>query len=370
MTFLAKRYMIVFLAAALVLTSISCMAVTRLIYDPTPTPISTPSPVHTRPAPAPSPEPTRTATPAPTADDCPNGDCITGCISHLKAIAQPGSAPSPGGLKSAHRDVSLQDGYVLVTYTVSADKILSPDYMIGVPANLRDYQLDTSSQKKIWDYFSAIIPPEQRSFLEQYDVFTDGRDNILASVSQSQTDMGRWVLTVDIVDAANPQDLTFTLVHEFGHLLTLNPSQVTPSELLFKNPDSLKIFRQEANACKTYFANEGCSHPDSYINKFFDRFWPEIYDEWLKIDALSDQNRFETALEKFYEKYKDQFVTDYAPTNPVEDIAETFTFFVIKPKPAGESIADQKVLFFYDFPELVQLRSQIAHRLCAQLNQK
>jgi hypothetical protein len=238
----------------------------------------------------------------------------------------------------------------------------------GIPQNLKAYQQDSSSQNKIWDYFAAIIPPDQRRFLSEYDVFTDGKDNILASVSQSETDMGLWVLTIDIVDAGNPQDLTYTLVHEFGHLLTLNPSQVIPSQRIFKNPSSEKIYQQEADACHTYFAVEGCSYPDAYINKFFARFWPDIFAEWSKIDAIQNQSRYESELEKFYIKYKDQFVTDYAPTNPEEDIAETFSFFVIKPKPAGNSIADQKVLFFYDFPELVTLRSQIGHRLCAQIN--
>jgi len=59
-------------------------------------------------------------------------------------------------------------------------------------------------------------------------------------------------------------------------------------------------------------------------------------------------------------KYKDRFVTDYAATNPGEDIAEVFATFVTQAdQPRGNSIADQKIKLLYDFPELTQLRDKI-----------
>ena len=149
--------------------------------------------------------------------------------------------------------------------------------------------------------------------------------------------------------------------------MTLNPSQVIPSQPIFDHPNNDKIYKQEAGACKTYFSGEGCSQADSYVNKFFVRFWPKIYSEWSDINKVENVNDYYLALDKFYKKYKDQFVTDYAPTSPAEDIAESFSFFILRPKPTGKTIADQKVLFFYDFPELVQLRTQMGHRLCGQL---
>jgi hypothetical protein len=158
------------------------------------------------------------------------------------------------------------------------------------------------------------------------------------------------------------------LIHEFGHLVTLDPLQVPPSQPVFDNPHSDAIYRQEVDACQTYFSGEGCSLPDSYINSFFERFWPDIYQEWLAVDDIHGEKEYYSALGDFYKKYKDQFVSDYAPSNPAEDIAETFTFFMIKPRPTGDSIADQKVLFFYEYPEMIKLRSQIARRLCDQLN--
>ena len=46
-------------------------------------------------------------------------------------------------------------------------------------------------------------------------------------------------------------------------------------------------------------------------------------------------------------------------------MAETWAYFVLNPKPADDSVAHRKVLFFYGFPELVDLRNQIISNICA-----
>lgn len=73
---------------------------------------------------------------------------------------------------------------------------------------------------------------------------------------------------------------------------------------------------------------------------------------------------YRTALDEFYANHREQFVSPYAATNPREDIAESWTEFILRPKPSGTSIADQKVLFFYEFPELVQAREEIIQGVC------
>lgn len=176
-----------------------------------------------------------------------------------------------------------------------------------------------------------------------------------------------WDLSIDLLDTADSEELTLTLIHEFGHLLTLSPDQVTPSQAIFDEPESDSVYDDEVQACPNYFPGEGCSHKDSYIHLFVGRFWGKIYDEWLEIDAIEDEDEYEDRLDSFYEKYEDQFVSNYAPTSPEEDIAESWADFVLKPKPGDQTIANEKVLFFYEFPELVELRAQIASNLCEQL---
>jgi len=348
-----KRLAPAFLLTFLVSTSLACMAATRIVLGEIPTPIPTLIPTST-------PTPRPTATP----DICAAGNCISACVNKLNDIVHPGGAVN--NKKILRREFSAGEEYILVTYKVNGDQIEYP-ILDGVPKSMKPYQEDQLSQKEIWDYFAAIIPSSQRRFVTLYVIFTDGKSNILASVSQSNKAPDQWGLNVDIMDTSDPKDLTYTLIHEFGHLLTLNPDQVTPSQAIFDHPDSDTVYEKEAAACPTYFTGEGCSGDSSYINHFVGRFWDKIYDEWLAIDNIEDEDAYYNKLEKFYLKYEDQFVTDYAPTSPEEDIAESWAYFILKPKPAGQSIANQKVLFFYEFPELVKLREQIARNLCDQL---
>lgn len=267
------------------------------------------------------------------------------------------AATTPGGYEIADAETHL------VVYKVTNESITDP-YLGPVPADLKDEQDDFATQEKIWEYFAALIPQQHREMISEYLVLTDGEDNILAAVAQTHEDPTRWKLEVDITDSADFPNLTFTMMHEFGHLLTLNANQVQPSMEVFKNPSDDVIRNHEASICPNYFPGEGCSQSNSYINQFYQRFWTNIYTEWNEIDQIDNQAVYYKRLTEFYEKHEDQFVSDYAVTNPAEDIAETWTHFVFTPKPEGDTIADQKVLFFYEYPELVNLREEILSRLC------
>ena len=256
----------------------------------------------------------------------------------------------------------------LVTYVVSGNEIQDP-YYEDVPASLQDEQDDTDAHQQIWDYFAALIPLEYRSMLAEFSIMTDGTDNILAAVAQTYDDPNLWGLEVDIADTSDYYYLSFTLVHEFAHLFTLGPDQVPPSIAIFNNPEDNDLYLQESSACTTFFPGEGCANPDSYMNAFYQEFWTGIYDEWNEINLIEDEDQYYEALDDFYYKYEDQFLTDYSVTHPAEDIAEAFGFFVFAEQPDGDTIAEQKILFFYQYPELVQLRSEILSNLCGNFPQ-
>lgn len=314
--------------------------------------------------PQPSLTPSPTIIPSPTPFSCTNGDCVSSCYRQLAPIV------SPGELRDhrAIREVDNEDGYSLVNYVIKGDSLKEPVEGDTVPDWLKPYQQDQKAQQEIWNYFALLIPDEQRKFLTEYHIFSDGEDNILASVVQTETDMNSWALEVDILDAAYAQDLTATLIHEFAHLVSLNPDQVIPSKRIFDNPDNYDIYDGESYACKTYFPGEGCSLEDSYINTYYDKFWVNIEPEWLALDELESDDEYYAGIDRLYKKYQDQFVTDYAATNTSEDFAEAFTVFILEPKPEGSSIADQKVRFFYEYPEFVQLREHIGRALCGRVN--
>ncbi len=254
----------------------------------------------------------------------------------------------------------------LVKYVITGNDISAPEYE-DVANDLLDEQKDTAAHQKIWDYFSAIIPADSRSFVSNYVVFTDGKNGTLAAVEQTFHDPYAWMIEIDIADTEDMQELTFTLIHEFGHLLTLNSEQVIVNEKVFNNYEDEDIYFEAEENCATYFTGEGCAKPSSYFNLFIDEFWEDIYDEWNSIQGMDDDDEYYEALDNFYFDHEDQFLTDYAVTNPGEDIAETWAFFVTQPKPAGNTIAEKKVLFFYEFPELVELRNEIIARSYSRL---
>lgn len=256
----------------------------------------------------------------------------------------------------------------LVTYSVSGDQLSDPIYYEDVSADLIPYQEDQASHLEIWNYFTTLIPARDRGSLAEYSIVTDGKGEILAAVTQTLYDPKLWGLEIDIRDSDDRRDLTYTLIHEYAHLLTLGPEQVAPSEALFHNPDDDNIFYDEVTACPNYFPGEGCSNSNSYINAFFNEFWADIYEEWLDINLIEDDDTYYDALDDFYYNYEDRFVTEYAATNPEEDIAETFTFFVLLSHPDGDTVAEKKILYLYNYPELVQLRDEVIQGICT-LNQ-
>jgi hypothetical protein len=148
-------------------------------------------------------------------------------------------------------------------------------------------------------------------------------------------------------------------------MITLGPDQVTPSLAIFNNPDDEDIYFRELSACPNYFPGEGCARADSYIHLFYYEFWDELHEEWSEINLEEDDDAYYDLLDEFYEKYEDRFVNSYAATNPEEDIAEAFSFFVFSAKPRGETIAEEKMLFFYRYPEMIQLRAEILSAVCA-----
>jgi hypothetical protein len=260
--------------------------------------------------------------------------------------------------------------YDLVTYSVNGDEIINPVFDT-VPNNLKDEQQNSALQKEAWQIFATLIPAKDRQIVSQYKVFTDGFEETLAMVDLTEGDLTHWIVEVDIADLEDKNQFMFTLIHEYAHLLTLNASQVTAdqealNDLLNDTPDFALVERKTA-ACPEYFTGGGCSLPNSYVNAFYDRFWLGINAEWKKIDLLqyeSPKTLYYASLFNFYKAHQDQFVDDYSTAHPTEDIAESFTYFVFSPKPVGNSIKEQKIAFFYEYPELVELRRSILNSVC------
>ncbi len=202
-----------------------------------------------------------------------------------------------------------------------------------------------------WNRITELVPDRYLNLLSALEVL-DGDGESAAYVYPDDADPTRWVLGIDISGMGDTEEFTHTIVHELGHLVSLNSDQVPPV------PTNSR-YDAVAEACRTYFTGEGCALDGSYMGRFAGMFWNDILDEWQALDEIADEDAYWEALDRFWSRHSDRFVSDYAATNPGEDMAETFAWFVLHDRPTGDSIAERKVLFMWDQPELVSLREEI-----------
>jgi len=186
------------------------------------------------------------------------------------------------------------------------------------------------------------------TFFNEYLVFSGEGNGTAGYVVQTKEDLSKWQVGIAMdfaYDGGFNKDgeLSYTIIHEFGHVISLNDTQVDA--------------KKTENDCQSYFPGEGCAKETSYINALYQNHWKDIDDEF---QAIGDD---ESKKEAFYEKYQDRFVTQYASTNPAEDFAEVFTHFVIFDKPTEDSHANKKVQLLYKYPELTDLRNEIRKSL-------
>lgn len=220
----------------------------------------------------------------------------------------------------------------------------------------------------IWNRSLEIIPDSYEHFIKNFRISSDGVENIMAFVEPAEegdkTNLSSWTLAIDLVDVLNRmgevknRDMDETLIHEFGHILSLNSEEV--NALVVDDPDDMS-WMEEWDFSTTYRMNDCVAREKSYLNMFFQQFWgEEQIREWFAIYNDSEtEDDYYSALNSLSIKYYTDFVSDYAMTNPEEDFAESFTHFVMKEKPVGDTISHQKIRFFYDFPELLAIRDEI-----------
>jgi hypothetical protein len=205
---------------------------------------------------------------------------------------------------------------------------------------LEDGSLDplaSGTAAHVWETFERVVTPDfAAETIAQFRVGDEPDSDTLAYVYQDR-DPSLWVLAANLATIEDDGLLISTLVHEFAHILTLGPEQFDP----------------KVASCDTLELDEGCAFEDSLLYEFERRFWAG-YD-----DAPEPGNADADLAWEFYEGHEDDFVSDYAATNVVEDIAESFMTFVLEDQPEGDTVVAQKLDFFWEQPDLVALRERI-----------
>lgn len=214
---------------------------------------------------------------------------------------------------------------------------------------------DNKRVKTLWTQFYNLFPKAIiNKHIVSFEVMTDGLDQNLAALQPVDFTNKQWKLIIDIKDAENnkSKDHLHTLIHEFGHLITLNNTQVTPTEDIYQEGD-------------LYLTEEGYAKSNSYLDQYVNTYWVgPILDKWDKIAAVKNENKKAKKLYKLFSKNDTLFVTDYAAESPEEDIAESWTFFVLnKANTNSDLIKNQKINFFNQFAELVVIKDYILKQL-------
>ena len=221
------------------------------------------------------------------------------------------------------------------------------NYSVGLSNVLATYpvvdseaEIENPQHKAVWDYLCSILSKEARARIGEFNLYTDGYSNVLAFTSpmhreDGSTDNSSFSISIDYYDVydenGNPRDwskLTYTILHEYGHALLEDHTQIDLS------------------------VGENTHDPAGFIEgsfrkEFYDKFWKDLGDT-----AVGD-----------YEKNPTNYVSRYGANYFHEDIADTFAVFVLGGKPTGSTIAEQKLDFFWNDPQMVGLRTEIRANL-------
>jgi hypothetical protein len=242
----------------------------------------------------------------------------------------------------------------LATYDVDGDEISNLQVTEGLTGEQAEIAEDTEAHERVWDLFSRITDAEHEPLIDTFVVFSDGFQNILAAVEPQPPDYTSWTVYIDGADLEDEGELVLTLAHEYAHILTLETSQVEFSETLEPECGELVVV-----------PDYGCAVAGSYWEAY-NPFWAPLEEEHAAIDELAtsgDEQEYYDALGTFYEEHQDEFVTDYAVTSQAEDMAESFSYWMVDDDPQYTGVAQEKIDFWDQFPELVALREQARENL-------
>jgi len=201
--------------------------------------------------------------------------------------------------------------------------------------------------QRVWSTFEQIVTPAYAIATIDTLQVADAENSDLLAYVWRQDDGEHFGLAVNLADSGDESYLAGTLIHEYGHLLSLGPDQMGPRPA----------------HCETFFYGGKCARQDAYLAGFQRAFW-DGYD-----DAPGVDNDDEDVTADFYDAHEGDFVDEYAATSLLEDFAETFMIWVLESHPedapAGP-IAD-KLAYFDGLPAFVAIRDRIRGEMGPQL---
>ena len=264
-------------------------------------------------------------------------------------------APSTSEEGSENWIDEVYSKYITLSDTAEGCTVTVSNYSLGITNMIAEYpvvngraQISNAQHAKAWEFLCSILPDDARVKIAEFNLYTDGYSNVLAYTSPAEDENGevdntRFSINIDYYDVydenGNPRDwskLTYTILHEYGHVLLEDETQVDLSAGSDTHDPAGFV-------------------PGSFRKAFYDRFWKQI-------DTGTGVND--------YEENPTHYVSRYGANYFHEDIADTFAVFVLGAKPEGNTVAEQKLLAFWEDADMVALRQAIRDNMGLDQPQK
>lgn len=175
----------------------------------------------------------------------------------------------------------------------------------------------------MWEIVDAVWPDWLDGELRQLSVVEEAPRGLVGVVHPAGA--GGWILSLDAADLDDPHLLAETIVHELSHVVTLRRDVFTFGD---------------DTACDGVRIDLGCAFEGGVLAEFSRTFWPE----GRPTDDPAD------------------FVNDYARSGAHEDLAETFTAWVLG-WPVDGVVIDAKVALLESDPMLARLARSLRGRV-------
>ena len=204
-----------------------------------------------------------------------------------------------------------------------------------------------SDAEVLWEVFVQVAGDRfVDRYVDSYVAFSDGDNPTIAYVGVDEPDNTSWQLGVNIdsfeeylvdrYDRTLQQETYEVMIHEYAHIVTFNETQ-------------FEFGIETSEACPYYYSSVGCPYSGSVLEGFSQEFW-----------HTRDLERIENGRSVYR---TGAFVSPYAATNPAEDFAETFAYFVYRSAPNPNTDGYAKIIWMYTQDELVDLRDDIRERI-------
>lgn len=258
-----------------------------------------------------------------------------------------------------------------------------------VPKPSKELEISSKAQK-CWDRIKPLLTPKELDELSYFVLESDGFFQTIFASESSTAHVNTSFLGLEDVKISEkykdlPQNvqehIKFVLTQDEGY--TISTNEILPGRQLLVDHNDLLDERgaaySDTDIVKAYAAMKGLDLFSPLNFHDAEKEYPENGTPFEKnIYSYKQGTVMYTFAEHFYQKvfseekwylydlfskYSGEFVCEEAAGGIANDMAYSFAEFVVRDKPVGESVVEQKVTFFYNYPEYVAVREQIRQHM-------